>query len=327
MGLSRSLVLLAVVGAATASYTRDEHGGQLLSRASEISDIHHQGASPFTLKAEFRVHDRDKDEVGTYTEIWLSNEKWRREAVAGHSRRLELGSGRKKWMLDEDLNPRYFNTLSSNFNLTTPPKEAKVKEVRNGVIGGLQVSCIRTESPFLKETYCVDPRDGTLLQRESVLKAADKSKTTVQFADYQPFGDRLFPRQIHQITERQGSIDITVSELSSEVSSDAALFAAPVGAVELGNCDPGKTLRPQVQSSPDPEFPANAPNSQGYVVLSLVVGTDGKTHLIHVVQSGGEAFDVSAVRAVQQWKFRPATCQGEPIATMINVDVEFRPHR
>jgi TonB family protein len=56
----------------------------------------------------------------------------------------------------------------------------------------------------------------------------------------------------------------------------------------------------------------------------LLVEADGKTRDLRVVRSVDEAFDHAAVEAVRKWRFKPATCDGVPIATQINVSVTFR---
>jgi len=45
---------------------------------------------------------------------------------------------------------------------------------------------------------------------------------------------------------------------------------------------------------------------------------------VSVVRSKDKALDSAAINAVRRWKFRPATCNGSPVATQINVEVVFR---
>ena len=56
----------------------------------------------------------------------------------------------------------------------------------------------------------------------------------------------------------------------------------------------------------------------------LVVGKDGHTYDIRVRQSLGMGLDEKAIEAVSRWRFRPATFNGQPVATQIEVDVDFR---
>ena len=62
---------------------------------------------------------------------------------------------------------------------------------------------------------------------------------------------------------------------------------------------------------------------QGVVTLLLVVGKDGHTYNIRVGQSLGMGLDEKAIEAVSHWRFKPATLNGQPVATQIAVEVDF----
>ena len=63
-----------------------------------------------------------------------------------------------------------------------------------------------------------------------------------------------------------------------------------------------------------PPFPEN----DDFTVLS-------QAELLKVARSAGKEFDDEAVKAVNRWRFRPATCDGTPITA--HVDVEVSSHR
>ena len=58
--------------------------------------------------------------------------------------------------------------------------------------------------------------------------------------------------------------------------------------------------------------------------LSLTVGTDGRVHDIEV-QRAAPGLIGPLVGAVQQWRFRPATQNGEPVTSRFSVAVTFKP--
>ena len=82
---------------------------------------------------------------------------------------------------------------------------------------------------------------------------------------------------------------------------------------------------PEVIYNPEPSFSDEARKSktQGIVMLLLVVGKDGRPYDIRVGQSLGMGLDEKAMEAVKRWRFRPATLNGQPVATRIAVQVEF----
>ena len=83
---------------------------------------------------------------------------------------------------------------------------------------------------------------------------------------------------------------------------------------------------PQVIFDPEPSFSdeARKAKAQGIVMLVLVVGKDGRPYDLRIGQSLGMGLDEKAIEAVQRWRFRPATLNGQPVATQIAVQVDFR---
>lgn len=82
---------------------------------------------------------------------------------------------------------------------------------------------------------------------------------------------------------------------------------------------------PQVIFDPEPSFSDEARKAkmQGIVTLLLVVGKDGRPFDVRVGQSLGMGLDEKAIEAVNRWRFRPATLNGQPVATQIAVQVDF----
>ena len=98
--------------------------------------------------------------------------------------------------------------------------------------------------------------------------------------------------------------------------------AGPAGIYPAGR---GGVTVPQVIYNPEPSFSdeARKAKQQGIVLLLLVVGKDGRPYGIRVRQSLGMGLDEKAIEAVNRWRFRPATLNGQPVATQIAVEVDF----
>ena len=77
--------------------------------------------------------------------------------------------------------------------------------------------------------------------------------------------------------------------------------------------------------SPMPYPPrAKAKGIKGYVVLSLLIGQTGQIEQIKVVESFPEGvFDAVAVQGVSQWKFSPASYQGQSVRAWAKQRVRF----
>ena len=98
--------------------------------------------------------------------------------------------------------------------------------------------------------------------------------------------------------------------------------SGPPGIYSAGR---GGVTVPQVIYNPEPSFSEEARKAkqQGIVQLLLVVGKDGHTHDIRVAQPLGMGLDEKAIEAVSQWRFKPATLNGQAVATRIMVEVQF----
>jgi len=88
----------------------------------------------------------------------------------------------------------------------------------------------------------------------------------------------------------------------------------------------GGVSAPQVLYKVDPEYSEEARKAKysGTVVLQLVVDASGKAQQIKVVRSLGLGLDEKAIEAVTKWKFRPGVKNGQPVAVMATIEVNFR---
>ena len=97
-------------------------------------------------------------------------------------------------------------------------------------------------------------------------------------------------------------------------------FSAPADVVFVD--DPDEV--PLIMKKVPPRYTdgARLAEIEGVVMLMLGVDESGDVVEVRVVQSV-PMLDASAVDAARQWKFRPATLNGQPVATRIPVPVRF----
>jgi TonB family protein len=76
----------------------------------------------------------------------------------------------------------------------------------------------------------------------------------------------------------------------------------------------------------DPEYSdeARAAQYQGTAVVAVEVGPDGIAHNMKVVRGLGLGLDEKALQAISQWHFKPGAKDGEPIAVMATIEINFR---
>jgi protein TonB len=61
--------------------------------------------------------------------------------------------------------------------------------------------------------------------------------------------------------------------------------------------------------------------------VRCVVGSDGRVHDARVETSLSTDLDASALNAVRQWQFEPATKEGKPLTVWVKVEVSFHLYR
>lgn len=111
---------------------------------------------------------------------------------------------------------------------------------------------------------------------------------------------------------------------TSQASAPGQAAAAPTtpGVFRVGN----GVSQPSVVFKVDPVLPEEAGVGpvEGTVMLSCIVGADGKAADIHVVKSLGARFDASAIDAVSKWVFKPGMLNGVPVGVRATIEVNFR---
>jgi TonB family protein len=87
----------------------------------------------------------------------------------------------------------------------------------------------------------------------------------------------------------------------------------------------GAVTGPTIVFRVDPEYSEEARKAryEGTVVLEAVVRKDGRIDVLHLVRSLGFGLDENAIRALKQWRFRPATQNGVPVDSTLNIEVRF----
>ena len=76
----------------------------------------------------------------------------------------------------------------------------------------------------------------------------------------------------------------------------------------------------------DPKYPQTLAEDhvEGEVILYGVIRPDGNVDSIQLVRGVDDQLDANAVQAFSQWKFEPATKEGQPVALEAIVHIPFR---
>jgi protein TonB len=88
----------------------------------------------------------------------------------------------------------------------------------------------------------------------------------------------------------------------------------------------GSVRPPTVLIQPDPEYSEEARKAKfsGNVEVYVIVDAKGNPTHVRVVRGVGMGLDEKAAEAVRQYKFKPATQDGKPVAVDMYVEVNFQ---
>jgi TonB family protein len=111
----------------------------------------------------------------------------------------------------------------------------------------------------------------------------------------------------------------------AQIDIDFRLAAAPraeyddVNRVEAGTSPPG------VVSRVEPQYTEEARQARltGSVIFQAVVQTNGTADILKVVKPLPLGLTESALKAIQQWRFRPAVRTGKEIPVALSIEVNF----
>jgi TonB family protein len=113
------------------------------------------------------------------------------------------------------------------------------------------------------------------------------------------------------------SDEITALSADPIPSLKAGVVRSGIGGVSLPTCI--------YCPSPDYSEEARAAKYQGTVTLLVTVTTDGRAGNIVVVKSPGLGLEEKSIRAVRDWRFKPAIdAEGNLIAAIVPIEVTFR---
>lgn len=336
-------VLFTFCGAGRVSGQTADPAMAPLARAAELMDLRQQSTGPFRLRVKARLLGLvTGDREGESTLLFFAPDAWfEATRFPGYSS-LEGRAGTREWRKRNVLEKPYrmhqlATLLDPSRHLRLAPA-ARVKKTWTGE-GGLTClevgptrdlwqhdrSGISALAPIGASdsdpvTLCFDPVSGAL-------RRADYGLPLPRF-EYEGevvLGARRFPATMKVFEAKDLAIEATVVELAADTVREAAEFAVPDGAEAWPYC--AELTPPVMIAKREAEHysKARAKGQFGTVVILAEVGTDGILHDLSFVDSRGKFLRLGIERVVDEWKYQPATCDGEPIPLTIYLKYTFLP--
>jgi hypothetical protein len=299
----------------------------MLEQARRLEDLRSLGAPPFGLTATFTFIGDDLEPVhGTYSEIWVSNSKWRQETVVGNLHSVAVGGTGKHWILVPDGFPLQANKLPTLMTFLPPPSPPlafdKISEVTTR---DLAAECVYTKLTAEKSrsAFCFDKKSGVLMERVSPeVRLRNVISFACEYGRFRDFGQYVFPHEVACFEDQHKSIRAEVVELNSQPVVDAALFEPPPGAAEIPECS-GKIVAPFLVSRGF-TTPNWDPDRVRWLPVWFLVDAKGKVQHLRLLRSADKTAYQDAVNTIQGWSFVAGVCNGQPMAMPYTAEVAVR---
>lgn len=143
------------------------------------------------------------------------------------------------------------------------------------------------------------------------------------------FDEKAHRRVRVAVTPMPGSLHASLTVEKDGVAVDAMdsrWSTGPVaprkGVLRVG----GDVKAPVLLQRADPVYPeeARAARISGIVIVEVVIDKNGEVRDAVILKDLPNGLGQAAVDAVKQWKFKPATKDGQPVDVLFNLTVNFR---
>lgn len=121
-------------------------------------------------------------------------------------------------------------------------------------------------------------------------------------------------RPVMPQTQRQPQAPQTPAQMQPQRRTADAAPAAPVA----------RPARRTVRTRPVPQYqPIPSITGNGKARFTLIIGTDGRVKDVNIEQMLRGGNNAALLGAIQSWRFKPATENGEPVSAPYSVEISF----
>jgi len=322
--LCTAALLFGFLAGVPSSYAEDRAptAQQIIDAAHLKSDL--AGNAPYVLTGRVVVNPGEKNEQTGRVTIYRDRDRSRVDLQLGNYSETRISVGDRRYIPRGKhlLNTMGLPDLDESWDPGRPPRFAtdsayKFGKVKKTTINSRPAWCFDKTRQEGHDRLCFGADSSALISENS---GVDDHH---EYLDYTSLGQQVFPRLVK--IRKQWTFPLEVRDIAvSRESLDDKLFSIPPDTIEVGNC---KNIRPpQAVSTPEPDFPVSASreNKQVMLLLSAIVNKEGRVEEIEVLNPGSDGFDAPARDAVRNWKFKPATCGGQPVNMEMSLEISFK---
>jgi TonB family protein len=188
---------------------------------------------------------------------------------------------------------------------------------------------------YFQHAQAVDPKHAAMAlmwmavvrQREGSPDEAEKLYQNALAIQDPESPETLVIRKVYgQFLRTRGRVD-EAKEFDAATAAMQKTQTKPMPSLAAGVYKIGGGISaPKLVSKVEPQYTdeARAALLSGTVRLFVEIGTDGLAHNLQILQGLGLGLDEKAMEAINQWKFKSATKDGQPVPVMATIEVNFR---
>ena len=300
---------------------------EMLAHASKLERLRTASSGPFLFQADIKAAIGKTETRGTYKLLWWGPNRWQESVVLGDFRRMRDGVTDGYWQLRLlDYQPEAIFTFDKLLDIPTlleiRPGE-KVRKARVRKIAGISLSCVEIDSEgATARELCFEPATGLLAHAETAQPGSDK--TVFDYSEAISIPANQFPSRLRLERGKDFSIEVSVGRL--QLVSGVQPPPPMSGSKDFEFWRTCQDATPAIlESKVTPQYPdaLKQTHAQGTVSFYARIEPDGSISHIKTLQSASSLLDRAAREAVEQWRYRPPSCQGTPVKAETVIEIDF----
>jgi TonB family protein len=317
--------------AAAPSATSDELSlDGLVARARTVEQLWTTGTPPMGLRGEIQIPTAGGPTVtGQYSFAWASATQWREEIRFANYKLIRVGAPNGYWQENDlDYQPKIIFRLEELLHLERQfrtPSNLTFGKVKERKKDGPAERCGDVSwNKDVQRRLCFNEATETLSSVEFPERENNPDEVSrFEYREFRTIAGKLFPYEVRALNVRGTFAVFKVLQIAPLAADTSALFKPPDDGVFWDQCS--YMFEPQLLNKVQPKYPeaARAKLESGSVWLYGVIEKDGMVSHITPIQRATPLLDDAAVKAVSQWRYKPASCNGVPIRKETSVSVTF----
>ena len=301
---------------------------EFFARARALSDLEASGI-PFHLKATYVASGNTEfTGNGTYEEWWQSKDLWRKEATLGDYKYVEIHSGgtTNAYATGPYVPLRLRQAMNAiEIGKSLKQDAAKKWRMQKKTLGGVELNVISAKYPVgLFGPYRASRTN--YFTAKGILRICQANGTLTLYNNWQPFQKLLVSRSLQVISGKDRVLDISIDSLETLNPQNTAKLTVVPGGLHAEPYYDGQPnlIPPRLEYRPLPDNPTlMSKREKPTVIIGATIDQNGILREAYIEQSAGSFLDHLAMHAFSQFRFKPATLNGIPIAVQISFPYIF----